>query len=226
MNGRSFIFSRTAARITMTKPKRQTRGQQTRFAILDAAMKLFLQSGYNGTSMRQIAKEAGIALGGIYNHFPGKEDIFKALITERLPINLIRESLAGIETTDGPQMLAEAFERLQALYREHYYFFGMLLIDLQEFGGENVRGLVGGTLIPEFLTFANRLRQAGGLREDISDIVILRLFVSLMIGYALTGAVTYSDEQPLIAGFPGDEEVRISMMEILLHGLAGKEGDR
>jgi AcrR family transcriptional regulator len=210
----------------MTKPKRQIRGEQTRTAILDAAMNLFLESGYNGTSMRQIANEAGVALGGIYNHFPGKEDIFKALIAERIPVDIIREALSSVEDTEGSQMLAEAFERLQARYRKHYYFFGLLLIDLQEFDGDNARDLIGGVLIPEFITFANRIRQAGGLREDISDFVILRLFVSLMIGYVLTGVITYSDEQPLIAGLPGDQEVRTSMIEVFLHGLVEKEDDR
>jgi AcrR family transcriptional regulator len=210
----------------MTKPKRQTRGEQTRTAILDAAMNLFLESGYNGTSMRQIANEAGIALGGIYNHFPGKEDIFKALIAERIPVDSIRATLSTVADTDGPQMVAEAFECLQAEYRKHYYFFGLLLIDLQEFGGANARSLIGGILIPEFLTFASRVRQAGGLREDVNDIVLLRLFVSMMIGYVLTGAIAYSDDQPLIPGLPGDRDVRNSMIEILLHGLAGKEGDR
>jgi AcrR family transcriptional regulator len=210
----------------MTKPKRQTRGEQTRSAILDAAMNLFLESGYNGTSMRQIAREANIALGGIYNHFPGKEDIFKALVTERIPVDIIREALSTVEDTEGPQMLAKAFDRLQAQYREHYYFFGLLLIDLQEFGGDNARSLIGGILIPEFLTFANRIRQAGGLREDMSDFVILRMFVSLMIGYVLTGVITYSDEQPLIAGLPEDREVRISMIDVFLHGLAESEGER
>ena len=31
----------------------------------------------HGTSMRQIAAQAGIALGGIYNHYESKEDIFR-----------------------------------------------------------------------------------------------------------------------------------------------------
>ncbi len=210
----------------MTKPKRQPRGEQTRIAILDAAMNLFLENGYNGTSMRQIAREADIALGGIYNHFPGKEDIFKVLITERLPIGLILEALSSVEDTEGPQMVAEAFERLQALYRKHYYFFGLFLIDLQEFGGANARSLISSVMIPGFMTFASRVRQAGGLREDISNFILLRLFVSLMIGYVLTGVIAYSDDQPLIAGLPGGEEVRISLTEVFLHGLAEKEDDR
>ena len=55
-----------------------SRGEQTRNAILQAAHDLFVQQGYHGTSMRQIAKQAGLALGGLYNHFASKEDVFQA----------------------------------------------------------------------------------------------------------------------------------------------------
>ncbi len=42
-----------------------SKGELTRASILEGAYQLFLQQGYHGTSMRQIAEEAGIALGGI-----------------------------------------------------------------------------------------------------------------------------------------------------------------
>src|SRR5690606_40541058 len=98
--------------------KRRSRGERTRQAILDAAEKLFLNNGYNGTSMRQIARGARIALGGIYNHFGSKEEIFRTLLDERIPYAAIADMLADIETTSGPQMLYEAFERLMTLDRK------------------------------------------------------------------------------------------------------------
>ena len=52
----------------------QTKGETTRIAIEDAAVKLFMEHGYHATSMRQIAEHAGLALGGIYNHFSSKEE--------------------------------------------------------------------------------------------------------------------------------------------------------
>jgi AcrR family transcriptional regulator len=60
-----------------------TKGERTRTTIIDAAYQLFLRNGYHGTSMRDIARAAGIALGGIYNHFETKEDIFQAMLNER-----------------------------------------------------------------------------------------------------------------------------------------------
>lgn len=43
--------------------------------ILDAAMVCFLESGYHQTGVREIAARAGISLGNLYNHFPGKHDL-------------------------------------------------------------------------------------------------------------------------------------------------------
>ena len=48
-----------------------TKGERTRTAIIDAAFDLFVRKGYHATSMRQIADEAGLAPGGLYNHFAG-----------------------------------------------------------------------------------------------------------------------------------------------------------
>src|SRR5512136_553705 len=67
-----------------------TKGERTRAAIVDAAYQLFLCNGYHGTSMRDIAEAAGIALGGIYNHIATKEDIYVAMVAERHPfINIV-----------------------------------------------------------------------------------------------------------------------------------------
>ena len=48
---------------------------QTRERIDRAAIRLFVERGVDGTSIRQIAKEAGISVGALYNHYPSKEDM-------------------------------------------------------------------------------------------------------------------------------------------------------
>ena len=68
----------------MTQEK-LTKGESTRLAIEDAALALFMEQGYHATSMRQIAERADLALGGIYNHFASKEDIFAAIIVDKHP---------------------------------------------------------------------------------------------------------------------------------------------
>ena len=52
----------------------------TREKILEAALSLFAEKGYNGTSVGQIAKSVGIKAPSLYKHFKGKEDILNTLI--------------------------------------------------------------------------------------------------------------------------------------------------
>lgn len=48
--------------------------------ILDAAFRLMSQQGYESTSISQIAKEAGVSKGLMYNYFHSKEELLKQLI--------------------------------------------------------------------------------------------------------------------------------------------------
>lgn len=55
-------------------------GRQTREAVLDAALSLFAEQGYFGTSLRDIAATVGVRESALYNYFRSKEDLFNALI--------------------------------------------------------------------------------------------------------------------------------------------------
>ena len=55
-------------------------GQRTRQAILDAALALFAEKGYFGTSLREVAGAVGVRESALYNYFPSKEALFEALL--------------------------------------------------------------------------------------------------------------------------------------------------
>ncbi len=55
-------------------------GQRTRQAILDAALGLFAEKGYFGTSLRDVAGAVGVRESALYNYFPSKEALFEALL--------------------------------------------------------------------------------------------------------------------------------------------------
>jgi AcrR family transcriptional regulator len=56
----------------------------TRERILEVAAKLFASKGWENTTTRNIATEAGIAAGTLFNYFPSKESIVGSLISEAL----------------------------------------------------------------------------------------------------------------------------------------------
>lgn len=56
-----------------------TLSQRKRLAILDAARAEFLEAGFRDTSMDRVAERAAVSKRTVYNHFPSKEDLFKAI---------------------------------------------------------------------------------------------------------------------------------------------------
>lgn len=66
----------TAARHTST---------DRRTAILDAAERLFAESGFDATPTARVATEAGVPKGLVFYYFPRKIDLLLALLDERLP---------------------------------------------------------------------------------------------------------------------------------------------
>jgi TetR/AcrR family transcriptional regulator, repressor of fatR-cypB operon len=65
--------------LTKRKPGRPPAGPERRDAILDAALECFVDRGFHGTAMPDIAKKTGIAAGTIYHYFASKEELVNAL---------------------------------------------------------------------------------------------------------------------------------------------------
>jgi AcrR family transcriptional regulator len=82
--------TRTASTLTKldhrrTKVKAQTAELgSSRERLLDAAVRVFARDGYNGTSIDRIAAEAGLSKGAVYWNFASKEELFFALLDERI----------------------------------------------------------------------------------------------------------------------------------------------
>ncbi|MFD4787507.1 TetR/AcrR family transcriptional regulator [Streptomyces sp. NPDC058459] len=55
----------------------QSKSEQTRALILQTAMRLFQENGYEKTTMRAIAREAGVSVGNAYYYFAGKEHLIQ-----------------------------------------------------------------------------------------------------------------------------------------------------
>jgi AcrR family transcriptional regulator len=83
----------------------------TQDRILAQAEMLFMEHGYEATSLRLITKGAGVNLAAVNYHFGSKEELFQAVLTRRLdPLNIDRTKLLdGLEAKHGakPVPLAE-----------------------------------------------------------------------------------------------------------------------
>jgi AcrR family transcriptional regulator len=62
--------------------RRERYRQETRSEILGAAREIFVRHGFEGFSMRTLAREVGCSLGAIYLYFTSKEELFDVLVEE------------------------------------------------------------------------------------------------------------------------------------------------
>lgn len=81
----------------------QSRGRRTRERLLAAARSLFGRDGYEGTSIGDVAREAGVGVGTVYHHFEDK----RALLLELLKQQVAEAGAQMVEGGEGP--LARAF---------------------------------------------------------------------------------------------------------------------
>jgi AcrR family transcriptional regulator len=70
---------------------RQKRSREKRARLKAAALALFGEKGYEGTSIEEIARRANLAVGGFYQHFRSKRQLLLALMDELL------EGLSGLD---------------------------------------------------------------------------------------------------------------------------------
>lgn len=198
-------------------PTPRTKGERTRQAILEAAHRLFLSQGYHGTSMRQIAQKAGIALGGIYNHFPGKEAIFREVFFAHHPYH---EVLPYLETAQGSsveEILLHAAARMQQAIATRPHFLKLLFIEVVEFNSAHTRELFA-DLLPRGQAILQRLKNTTQNLRPIPDPILIRSFIGLLLSYYITDLILENLPAPDFR-----QDALRYFIDIYLHGVLTPE---
>jgi AcrR family transcriptional regulator len=170
---------------------------QTRERILDVAEALFALHGYAGTSMRELAAAADLTAASLYNHFDGKEALYRAVLERGIrPLVLLMQVRAGSEASgdSAAAMVGEVMEHLRT--RPHL----PRLIQLEVLtGGEHLARLARDWVRP-LLEYgvAEMKRQEAPWEPDEYPLVIAA-WINLMIGHFTMAPVFREalDEDPL-----------------------------
>jgi AcrR family transcriptional regulator len=101
-------------------------GEKTKAAILQAALKLFRERGFEVTTMREIAKAAEVATGAAYYYFPSKEAIVAAYYdqVQRSHAVKVREELKG--KTELRERLGTVMHSKLEILKDDRKFLGAL----------------------------------------------------------------------------------------------------
>ena len=167
------------------KKEKQTKGEVTRVAVEDAAIRLFLEQGYHATSMRQIADKSGLALGGIYNHFAGKDEIFQAIIIDQHPYKKILPLILAAEGNTAKEFFGNAFRIVIDELGKQPEFINLMFIELVEFKGQHGKVMlreIGPKVLPVF-------KKVIKARKDLrvtNPAILMRSFFGMVISYFVT----------------------------------------
>ena len=102
----------------IAKPRWQRRKDARPEELVAAALEVFVERGYEGTTLADVARRAGVTKGTIYLYFENKEALFKAVVRETIvPVIAQGEALARSFT-------GSARDLLEQLVREYWRLVG------------------------------------------------------------------------------------------------------
>lgn len=197
--------------MTLQEP---SRGEQTRLTILQAAHDLFIMQGYHGTSMRQIARQANIALGGLYNHFSSKEAVFEAVFQAFHPYHQILPLIQAARGSNLEQLVRDAIQRMTREVEGRPDFMNLMFIEMVEFKSVHAQQLFT-TIFPQGIQILQRIVES--YPEQIRTIpspIVVRTFLGMIFGY-------YFTEIALAPAAPKEfrEHALQYFVDVFLHGV-------
>ena len=201
----------------MTQEK-LTKGESTRLAVEDAALALFMEQGYHATSMRQIAERADLALGGIYNHFASKEDIFAAIIVDKHPYRKVLPIILAAKGETVEEFFRNAAKFVIEELSGNPEYMHLLLIEIVEFKGVHGK-LMLREIAPEILPIFQKLVKSRRELRTKNPALLMRSFFGMIISYFITDMVI--SNSVLSKMMPGNVEE--AYVDIFLHGILKSE---
>lgn len=193
----------------MTMAQRDTYTPETLLAV---AVEVFIERGYDGTSMEHLSRAAGISKSSIYHHVRGKEELLQRAVGRAL------DGLFGILDEPGAQD-GRAVERLEYVTRrtaevlmaELPYVTLLLRVrgntQTERWAMERRR---------EFDHRVTDLLKAAAAEGDLRDDVDLRLATRLLFGMINSIVEWY---RPQAGGALHDEEVADALVRLAFEGL-------
>jgi AcrR family transcriptional regulator len=168
----------------------QQRSQETRERILDAALRVFADHGYDGASVTQICEHAGVSKGALYHHYPTKQAVFLALLEHWLASVVVGLEALREGQTDVAELLLQMAEFSQQIFNAAD---GRLPMFLEFWSQASHDPTIWKATVAPYRRyrdyFASLVQEgiASGSLRDVDPEVAAHLIVSIALGLLLQG---------------------------------------
>lgn len=177
---------------TPVGPK-QARSKQTKEKIVQAAIGLFQECGYEGTTSNDIAAEAGVSVGSFYVYFVDKrqllleifdrvaDDLFKVIFESLKPEHLFDSELRP----KIRQAIGTAIEDKQKHSGLHRVIYQMVLKDVEFAARQKAMMERSISKLREMISLANKAGLTWDVDVDAAAFVVQRVVNDLSLDYAI-----------------------------------------
>jgi AcrR family transcriptional regulator len=188
--------------------KRMT-GQQRRQQLLDIGRRLFAERGFDGTSIEEIAAQAGVSKPVVYEHFGGKEGLYAVVVDREVE----RLTAVTVTLSEGPYSMPKFEAAAVSLLRyieDNADGFRILVRDSSPGSG----GGTYGTLLADI---------AGQVEYIMADFLLSRgrdPRLAPMYSQMMVGMVAFTGQWWLDARKPEIEQVAANLIDLAWNGLS------
>ncbi|SDW11027.1 transcriptional regulator, TetR family [Marininema mesophilum] len=191
--------------------------------ILEAAIHIFAEKGFEGASTSSIAKEAGVAEATIFKHYKTKKGLLLYLVIPALSRVVVPYILKPVvKILEKEQSLSEIIPELYAdrlqLVENNWRKIQIILVEslYQPEIREAVQNHVATKIFGEVVERVEEWQKEGRIRNDLPAHVVARSIISMGFGFIVTKNIL-----PGKAVQQGQSEELSWTAEALLHGIAG-----
>ena len=189
--------------------------------IIEAATRVFAEKGFRRATTREVAREAGVSEGTIYNYFEDKDALLMAILDRLNETERRTEDFEEGMATDFRKFFKEYLRRRMSFIWENREVFRVVLSEMLV--NAELRGLYLQQVVPPTMgiteeNFRSRMEQ-GEVRQTDAPLAT-RSVAGAVLGVLVLGLL--GDEE--IGS--RSEEVPDVLAELLIHGLDATEGDR
>jgi AcrR family transcriptional regulator len=187
------------------------KGQSSRQAVIKAAYDLFLEKGYHATSVRDISRQCGLTIGGVYTHFTDKEQIFMAVLDEYHPFWQVLPALTAAQGDSVDTLIHDMARRMMAALGTQREALNLIFIEIVEFQGKHFADLAP-RYFPHMVKTIEQITSHGGTLRPIPPPILARTFFGLFFSYFMTN-IALSNQ------LPEDEKTLDTFVDIYLYGI-------
>ena len=202
---------------TKRKISRAGQGEQRKKELVQVSLRLFSENGFHATSIRDIAKAAGVTEGLIYHYFQGKKDLLKTIVESSVLDDRLDRYLKTAEQLPLDEVFTRIGSDILESLRKKKEIFRLMLAEARLFEAD------ADYFIPKLIYENNMTRLGGFLKErmkrgeirEMEPTILARQFTGSLVAFFIFQEILLGKA---VTDVPGEVFIE-NLVDVFLNGI-------